>query len=321
MANNGYEFSRRELLTLTADFAAHSGMCGVEKVLSLDWLYGFIVRTGITAGLVPASSVHSENQAVANYNHSEKCSQACTEENFRQYFLRLGRCLEAHRLRNQMDRIYNVDEVALSHQYKPNKIVHKRGVFCQEVSAWKGRIVTLICCGSAAGHVVPPYSILPGLLPGHTVSPPPGTNTTMSETGWSTADIFFNWLSNHFLPNLPVPPTEQEPVLLIYNGHKSHVNMTTLSWAVRHHIVLFVIPAYTSHFLQPLSVACFAPLEESYTKRKSALKKTRPSGKLAFIDLAQLGCAAYTEAMTVANLQSAFRTTGIVPFTGIYYST
>ena len=82
----------------------------------------------------------------------------------------------------------------------------------------------------------------------------PGTAATSSKTGWCNSEVFRKFLVEHFLKY--VKPTPEEPVVLIYDGHKSHVNIHISDWAIENNIHLFVLPAHTSHFLQPLDVSC-----------------------------------------------------------------
>jgi hypothetical protein len=53
---------------------------------------------------------------------------------------------------------------------------------------------------------------------------------------------------------------------VIYDGHISHVSIELIEWAREHHIVIQLLPAHCSHFLQPLDVACFGPFEKVYKR-------------------------------------------------------
>ena len=86
----------------------------------------------------------------------------------------------------------------------------------------------------------------------------PGTQATMSETGWSNTKIFQMYLNKYFLKY--VPTNKDEPLLLIYDGHSSHINVPLIEWARKHNIILFLLPAHTSHLLQPL-VGVFGPFK------------------------------------------------------------
>ena len=108
------------------------------------------------------------------------------------------------------------------------------------VTSRKGQTVTILGCGSATVQAIPPYFIFPGkpeLLAGSS----PGATGTVSESGWSKGVIFRDYLEKHFLKY--VPGRSNQKILLIVDGHKSHVT-AGLSERVQHMgIVLFILPA------------------------------------------------------------------------------
>ena len=89
-----------------------------------------------------------------------------------------------------------------------------------------------------------------------------GAKGTMSDSGWSNSNIFKKYLEEHFLP-MVAPPSLEDPILLIYDGHASHKNPETIHWARENGIILFVLPAHSSHLLQKLDVAVFGPLKST----------------------------------------------------------
>ncbi|XP_048245928.1 uncharacterized protein LOC125377077 [Haliotis rufescens] len=121
-----------------------------------------------------------------------------------------------------------------------------------------------------------------------------GSDGTVSESGWSNGVIFQDYLDRHFL-RYASPATPNRPLLLLYDGHKSHISPSLIDWAKDHNIVLFVLPAHTSHILQPMDVGCFGPFTKIY-------------------NIASVACRAYSAALTPGHLQSAFRKSGIYPF-------
>ena len=115
----------------------------------------------------------------------------------------------------------------------------------------------MIGCGNASGIAVPPYFVFKGkrmmddLINGAT----PGAAGTVSETGWSNTKVFIQYLSNHFL-NF-IPGRNDDPVLLLPDGHKSHVAVDIIEWAQERNIIIHILPAHTSHILQPLDIGCY----------------------------------------------------------------
>ena len=58
----------------------------------------------------------------------------------------------------------------------------------------------------------------------------------------------------------------ERPVLLILDGHFSHINGKVLRFAPQAHIDIFVLPSKTSHFTKPLDNMVFSALKREYAK-------------------------------------------------------
>ncbi|KAH3781284.1 hypothetical protein DPMN_159111 [Dreissena polymorpha] len=54
----------------------------------------------------------------------------------------------------------------------------------------------------------------------------------------------------HFLKFTPGSCDQKK--LLILDGHKSHVSVGLIEWALEHNIIIFVLPPHCSHIIQPL---------------------------------------------------------------------
>ena len=187
------------------------------------------------------------------------------------------------------------------------------GVTPQAVTSGKSSTTTVIGCGNASGYAVPPFFIFCGkrLLPELLAGASPGVSAAMSDSGWSNSVIFReDYLTKHLIKFLP--DRQKHPVLLILDGHKSHVSVGLAEWAKSENIILFVLPAHTSHILQPLDVSCYGPLQRIYDN--ICHKYTRESAStITRYNICDLACRAYGKAMCPANLQAAFRKTGIYP--------
>lgn len=84
-----------------------------------------------------------------------------------------------------------------------------------------------------------------------------GTSYGLSAKGWMTADIFEEWLEQHFLVHTP----PARPLLLLLDGHSSHYSPDTIPIAAQSGVILFLLPPHTTHFLQPLDKTVFGPLK------------------------------------------------------------
>ena len=110
----------------------------------------------------------------------------------------------------------------------------------------------------------------------------PGTEITASENGWMTSEIFLSWFEN-FCKNVT-----QRPLMLIYDGHSTHVNYKLIKKARDEQVTLLKLPSHTTDKLQPLDVCCFRPLKTQWDKAIAKWTKehnARRISKMEFIKL------------------------------------
>ena len=67
--------------------------------------------------------------------------------------------------------------------------------------------------------------------------------------------------SNFFLENIPL----SRPVVLIHDGHASHVSVELNELARANNIHLLFLPAHTSHILQPLDLGVFKSFNANFS--------------------------------------------------------
>lgn len=112
---------------------------------------------------------------------------------------------------------------------------------------------------------------------------------------------------------------DRKPILLIMDGHKTHLTPNVLSFCSKNSIHVFPLPPHTSHVVQPLDVGVF----NSY---KSSFRRAGLSHRLKHIDYKFASEAtrkrclvigksliAVTKSCTPDNISSAFWKTGIYP--------
>ena len=96
----------------------------------------------------------------------------------------------------------------------------------------------------------------------HTTGGPVGTRYSVSPAGWMTQKTFIDWFKSLFLPPLPA----ERPILLILDGHDSHVTYELCCLAAANDVHLIRFPPHTTHFLQPLDVGSFKPFKASWNR-------------------------------------------------------
>ena len=74
------------------------------------------------------------------------------------------------------------------------------------------------------------------------------------------SELFFAWMKKVFL----VHAVSQRPVMLLVDGHASHVTMDLIELARDNNVILFCLPPHTTHLLQPLDVSVFKSLKDHF---------------------------------------------------------
>lgn len=298
----GYGLGKKEVMSVIHDYLK------VKKKTYLfpngipgeDWWLGFLRRNPQLSLRKPQSlqiarAVSSTSDVVSHWFTSV-----------------LKPLLDKHNLHLHPDRIYNADETSFSLCGRPCRVVTKRGAKSpQFVVGGTGREnVTVQMCVSASGQLFPPYILYTGqrLMFDLTQGGPLGARYGVAPKGWMTEINFLDWFKNQFIPALP----RERPVLLIMDGHKSHIKYEVRELATQHSIEIAKLPAHTTHLLQPLDLSVIKPMKEAYDSAAHAFfrRNRRYITKRVFPSL-------LAEAWLSYKPQSAFngfRKAGVHPF-------
>ena len=243
MAQLGYGYSRKESVVIASNYAVQLGKKTENQPLTIKWVKSFIKRRPELKVVKPRSLEHVR---------AKMASQITVDS----YFSNLELTMQKHGLYNKPHLIFNIDEKGISTEHKPPYVVASSSHCPSAVTSGRGKTVTILGGGNAAGFAIPPYFIFPGkrmqqqLLKGAS----PGADGTVSESGWSNSIIFRQYIENHFLKFVSCQADQK--ILLILDGHKSHISVGLSDWAKGNNFVIFVLLAHTSHILQPLDVSC-----------------------------------------------------------------
>ena len=226
--------------------------------------------------------------------------------------------LEQNNLKTKPHLIYNLDETGLQLEHRPLKVIAGKSSYkTQAITSPNSATTTLIACINAAGTALPPFYVFKGKLRNYDLlhGAAPNSAYEMSESGWSNGQILVKYLKTHFLKYIQKGLVDNhDPVLLIYDGHASHVNLDLIRWAIENNIILFVLPPHASHALQPLDVGCFAPFKACYYSQCNLMMAKQRGRVINRYDVAALSGNAYLKTMTPTNTVAAFKKCGISPF-------
>ena len=239
---------------------------------------------------------------------------SATKDTISDFFGKLGSLYGKLNLVLKPMQIFNCDETGITIVFKPGKViaeVGKKHVYAIS-AAERGKTHTVLSCVSAAGYVVPPMMIYPR----KTQVPDkmregafPSTFFKSSESGWVNSELFVEWFL-FFLKSIP----PARPVILIQDGHGSHVSIELIEIARENDVCLLCLPSHTSHILQPLDVGVFRSFKSNFNKACANYMKAHPGRVVTAEILASMVGQAYPAAFTPVNVLSGFKKTGIYPF-------
>jgi hypothetical protein len=300
MASLGYGYTITEVIAMASNYAVCLGKRTPDKPLSTKWFNGFKDRWPDLRVVRP--------RALSNYR-AESTSQTVVDE----YFMNLKAVIEDNDLIDKPECIYNIDEKGIQTEHTPPYIVSGNSR-TPAITSSRSNVTTIIGCGNALGTQVPPFFVFKGkrfnedLLNGST----PGSAASMSDSGWSNSSVFLHYMEKHFIKYVQ-RGDKQQPILVILDGHKTHINVPVLDWAKKNNVIMFILPAHTSHVLQPLDVGCFGPLQKIYNGKCHRYLRENPSTKITRFNVAALASESYHSALSSDNLRSSFKKTGIFP--------
>ena len=93
---------------------------------------------------------------------------------------------------------------------------------------------------------------------------------TLFDKGWINKEIFLVWVQ-HFVDSIPPVSyrgnrINKVVVLLILDGHSSHVTIEAIELARSNDVHMLCLPSHTTHILQPLDVGVFKPFKAAFSK-------------------------------------------------------
>ena len=132
-----------------------------------------------------------------------------------------------------------------------------------------------------------------------------------SDSGYSNDDLAMDWL-NHFIEHMS-SKRQGAWLLLIIDGFGSHMTIPFFELATANNIVLFRLPAHSTHLTQPLDVGVFQPFKHYHTEAIDRAVRLGDCqfGKLEFLAAFQ---GFRNETFKPSTIRHAFKSTGIVPF-------
>lgn len=130
----------------------------------------------------------------------------------------------------------------------------------------------------------------------------PNTFFQVSDNGWITKKLFFEWFKLFVQAISPI-----RPVLLILDGHTSHITINVIEFARANEIHLLCLPSHTSHVLQPLDVGAFKSFKSFFSKVCTQYMAKNPGRVITEDILSSLVGSALAQSHTPINIFSGFK--------------
>ena len=253
MADMGFGLSRSDVMILAFKIAEASGRKHPfsDGSAGRAWFDGFTSR-------------HPRLTSRSTQSLSRAQASSANHEIISDYFGKLGAVCA---ILNVLMNIYNMDETGVTVVCKGGKVVTEIGHknVWSITSGEKGKIHTILTCVSASGFPLLPFLIYPRQRITDKLNEGAFARTVFTckrfLTGWVNTELFLTWLK-FFAQSIP----PSRPVLLILDGHSSHVSIEAIEFARNSDIHMLCIPAHTTNILQPLDVRVFKSSNPSITK-------------------------------------------------------
>lgn len=298
----GFGLSRKEMLLLVGQFVKKNGLITPFKdgVPGEDWFLGFKKRHNLS--LKKAQGVEIARRG------------GCNPITIQNYFTLLESTIKELNLENSPSRIWNLDETSFCTDPSKTKIVGAKNKPCtRTISAPGKQNITVLLAASATGEKVPPLIIFKGkniwdewYAPEKTGFP----NTTYAATqnGWMETTVFENYFTKSFLPSIG----PDRPVLLIYDGHSTHMSIRLIEQAKQSQVTILKLPPHTTHILQPLDVSVFKSLKSSWDQKLVSWQRKHIGERLSKKFFAQMIGEIWLD-LNTNIIVNGFRKTGIYP--------
>lgn len=255
-----YPLDRKDLQCMVRSYVQSVGRKTpfTDDTLGYDFIIGFEKRW--------KEELSRRKSEILTRARAEGLSNFIVDEFFKMY----EKILKDNNLDNHPERIFNLDETGLGTDPTKGKVfVPKSASVTYSRSGGAGRLqYSVLFVASASGERYPPCVIFKGrgdLQSTWAQGGPPGALYGVTESGWMQDYIFEKWL----IAFANQVKHLEKPVLVIFDGHGSHLTYNVTCVARANEIILLCLPPNTSHALQPLDVGVFAPMKSA---RKDILK-------------------------------------------------
>ena len=290
MAKRGFGLTRLDVRRLAYEYAESKNVKGFSektKRAGYDWFQAFMERQ---KGLSVRKTENLSLNRAMNLN----------ETTVKKHFDGLLEVMNDNDIIDHPERIWNTDETGLQDVFESGDVVaSSKGRLFNITGRERGETTTLLSAVNAAGEIAPHLIIFKGKRqrPELQEKMAIGDLLRMSDSGWIKDSLITEWGYN-FIRFLRLKASLDKKHLLILDGHTTHsLNLEFIETMKKNNIILWCIPAHTSHVLQPLDKNVFSSLKTAWnrlgTQKTQCWWTAIKQGRENFIDLPSIAHCIY----------------------------
>ncbi|KAL0819258.1 hypothetical protein ABMA28_008498 [Loxostege sticticalis] len=232
-----------------------------------------------------------------------------------EYFELLEKTLIELDLIDKPQNVWNLDETSLCLDPTRTKVVGAINKPCARTTYGSGKEnITVLAGANAEGKKLPPLIVFKGKFVwdqwmAATDDYDFELSYAASPKGWMQTDIFYNYMKTILIPSLG----QERPVLLVYDGHSTHVDVKVIELAIENNITILKLPPHTSHLLQPLDIAVFKSFKSKWDAKLVDWQRRNVGTKMAKNIFSKTLADTWQE--TAPDIiKNGFKKAGICPF-------
>lgn len=214
-------------------------------------------------------------------------------------------------------RIYNADESGFQTCPESGKVLGPVGMknFYEVKSGKEKEQLTVMVGINAAGQVVAPMIVYPlvRISKDISINVPADWAIGKSRKGWMTGALYYEYIVNIFDPWLK-NNNIQKPVLLLVDGHRSHVTLQVSEYCAANQIVVFALYPNSTHITQPADVSVFKSLKSGWKNTVFEYKQKTGNKAITRAGFAPLLAKVFEDKVTPEIVKNGFERCGLYPF-------
>lgn len=303
MEQYGYGLSRKEILEIVGEYVRQNQIKTPfrDGTPAEDWFLGFKKRHKLSI----------KKPRAVEFARKKSCDPFIIDE----YFKKLKQCLIDLKLEYKPSMVWNIDETSFSIDPSKTKVVGAVNSPSTRTTSTPGKEnITVVLGCNAGGGKAPPLIIFKGKNIWDQWTAPqgtgyPGTTYAATNNGWMESEVFENYFEKSLIPAFG----EERPVLLIFDGHKTHVGINVIKIALQNNITILKLPPHSSHLLQPLDLSVNKSFKSTWDEKLVRWQRLHVGTKLPKQEFSKLVGQVWME-LSPNVIKSGFRKGGIFPF-------